>query len=154
MKFAPLVFRNLLRNKRRTILTFLSIAVSIFVFSAATSLPIVVEQLLKPTASSLRIVTQNKAGASFSLLFCLFLTEALLVAAAAGALGCAAAFITLRVLALRISTVGIPPSIIGMTGLVAFESIMAALLLGLCSAALPYGLAVRRSIAGSLRAVG
>jgi putative ABC transport system permease protein len=67
MKFAPLVVKNLLRNKRRTILTFLSVAVSIFVFTALISLPVVTEQLLKPTAASLRIVSRRKASDAFAL---------------------------------------------------------------------------------------
>ncbi len=42
MKFLPIVLRNIMRNKRRTILTVLSIAVSVFVFAALMSLPTVV----------------------------------------------------------------------------------------------------------------
>jgi putative ABC transport system permease protein len=67
MKFARLVFQNLLRNRRRTALTLSSILLSIFVFSALISLPVVAEQLLKPTASSLRVVCQNKAGGAYAL---------------------------------------------------------------------------------------
>jgi cell division protein FtsX len=39
MKYVPLILKNLMRGKRRTILTILSIAVSLFVFSALISLP-------------------------------------------------------------------------------------------------------------------
>jgi putative ABC transport system permease protein len=67
VKFAPLVLKNLLRNKRRTLLTFLSIGVSIFVFAALVSLPVVAEQILRSTASSLRVVTQSKSGGAFAL---------------------------------------------------------------------------------------
>jgi cell division protein FtsX len=42
MKFLPLIFRNLGRNRRRTLLTIVSIAVSIFIFAALMSLPAVV----------------------------------------------------------------------------------------------------------------
>jgi len=67
MKFARLVFRNLLRNRRRTILTALSIAVSMFVFSALVALPAVVERITAAQGSSLRLVCHSKAGLSYSL---------------------------------------------------------------------------------------
>jgi cell division protein FtsX len=38
MKYVQLVLKNLLRNRRRTILTVLSIGVSLFIFSALISL--------------------------------------------------------------------------------------------------------------------
>ena len=59
MKFTILVIKNLTRNKRRTILTVLSIAVSLFIFSALVSLPTVANEILADTASSTRIVTHN-----------------------------------------------------------------------------------------------
>ncbi len=67
MKFLQLVFRNLLRNRRRTILTALSIAVSVFVFSALIALPAVVDQITAARASSLRLVCHSKAGLAYSL---------------------------------------------------------------------------------------
>jgi putative ABC transport system permease protein len=67
MKYVGLVFKNLLRNKRRTALTVFSIGVSLFVFSALVSLPTVVNQVLADTASSARIVTHNKSGFIYSL---------------------------------------------------------------------------------------
>jgi putative ABC transport system permease protein len=67
MKFAALVFKNLTRNRRRTILTVLSIAVSLFIFSALASLPTVAEQILADSASSVRIACHNKAGLAYSL---------------------------------------------------------------------------------------
>jgi putative ABC transport system permease protein len=67
MKFAILVFRNLTRNKRRTILTVLSIAVSLFVFAALVSLPTMADQILADAASSLRIAVHNKAGLAYEL---------------------------------------------------------------------------------------
>ena len=62
MKLLPLVFRNLLRNKRRSILTILSIAVSIFIFAALISLPTLVAEVMRDRTNSLRLITQSKAG--------------------------------------------------------------------------------------------
>jgi putative ABC transport system permease protein len=62
-----LVFQNLLRSKRRTILTVLSIAVSLFIFSALVSLPTVANEILSDTASSTRVAAHNKAGLAYSI---------------------------------------------------------------------------------------
>src|SRR5208282_1646739 len=67
VKYTALVLKNLLRSKRRTILTVLSIAVSLFVFSALVSVPTVVQQILSETAASTRIATHNKAGLAYSI---------------------------------------------------------------------------------------
>ncbi len=67
MKYAVLVFKNLFRSKRRTILTVLSIAVSLFIFSALVSVPTVANQILSDTASSTRIAAHNKAGLAYSI---------------------------------------------------------------------------------------
>jgi putative ABC transport system permease protein len=67
MKFAALVLKNLMRSKRRTILTMVSIAVSLFIFSALVSLPAVANRILADTASSVRIAVHNKAGLTYSL---------------------------------------------------------------------------------------
>jgi putative ABC transport system permease protein len=67
MKYLGLVFKNLFRNKRRTLLTVFSIAVSLFIFSALVSLPTVANQVLADTASSARIVTHNKSGLTYSI---------------------------------------------------------------------------------------
>src|ERR1700726_3042344 len=67
MKYASLVFKNLLRSKRRTILTVLSIAVSLFIFSALVSIPTVANEILGETASSTRIACHNKAGLAYSI---------------------------------------------------------------------------------------
>jgi putative ABC transport system permease protein len=67
MKFAALVLKNLLRSKRRTILTMISIAVSLFIFSALVSLPALANRILADTASSVRIAVHNKAGLTYSL---------------------------------------------------------------------------------------
>jgi putative ABC transport system permease protein len=62
MKYLPLIFRNLLRNRRRTILSVLSIGISMFIFSALMSLPAVVRELLRDRVSNLRLDCANKAG--------------------------------------------------------------------------------------------
>ena len=67
MKYAALVFKNLVRSKRRTFLTVLSIAVSLFIFSALVSMPTVANEILGNTASSTRIATHNKAGLAYSI---------------------------------------------------------------------------------------
>ena len=67
MKYTALVLKNLVRSKRRTILTVLSIAVSLFIFSALVSVPTVADQILGDTASSTRIATHNKAGLAYSI---------------------------------------------------------------------------------------
>jgi len=67
MKFVHLVLKNMLRNKRRLALTVMSIAVSLFVFSALVSLPAVANQILAATASSVRMVCYNKAGLTYGL---------------------------------------------------------------------------------------
>jgi putative ABC transport system permease protein len=67
MKYTALVFKNLIRSKRRTFLTVLSIAVSLFIFSALVSVPTVADQILGNTASSTRIAMHNKAGLAYSI---------------------------------------------------------------------------------------
>jgi putative ABC transport system permease protein len=67
MKYMMLVLKNLMRSKRRTILTVLSIAVSLFIFSALVSMPAVVDQFLADSASSTRIAVHNKAGVTYGI---------------------------------------------------------------------------------------
>ncbi|HEY6394857.1 MAG TPA: hypothetical protein VIX12_05520, partial [Candidatus Binataceae bacterium] len=67
MKYAALVLKNLLRSKRRTILTVISIAVSLFIFSALVSIPTVANEVLADSASSVRIACHNKAGLAYAL---------------------------------------------------------------------------------------
>src|SRR6516164_1995988 len=67
MKYLKLVLRNLLRSKRRTILTILSIAVALFVFSVLVSLPSFANQFLADTASSVRIICRTKMGLAYPL---------------------------------------------------------------------------------------
>jgi len=67
VKYAMLVLKNLMRSKRRTLLTIFSIAVSLFVFSALISLPTVASELLADTASSVRVAVHNRAGLTYAL---------------------------------------------------------------------------------------
>ncbi|HUA35278.1 MAG TPA: ABC transporter permease [Candidatus Binataceae bacterium] len=67
MKYFHLLLRNLQRNRRRTILTIISIAVSIFIFCGVLILPVFFALALKSSASSLRLVCHAKAGLSFSM---------------------------------------------------------------------------------------
>src|SRR5262249_27443775 len=62
-----LVIRNLLRNRRRTLLTVLSISASLFVFSALASIPAVANRILEDSASSVRIACHNRAGLAYQL---------------------------------------------------------------------------------------
>jgi len=67
MKYLKLVLRNLLRSKRRTILTILSIAVALFIFSVLVSLPSFANQFLADTSSSVRILCRTKMGLGYPL---------------------------------------------------------------------------------------
>jgi putative ABC transport system permease protein len=67
MKFVPLIIRNLLRNRRRTILSVLSIAVSTLIFAALMSVPAVAARLLRDRVSTLRLICGNKAGFGYLL---------------------------------------------------------------------------------------
>jgi putative ABC transport system permease protein len=66
-KFARLIFKNLLRSRRRTVLTALSIAVSLFIFAVLMSLPTFANQMLADTASSVRIISRTKMGFAYPL---------------------------------------------------------------------------------------
>src|SRR5256712_8887959 len=66
-KYLTLIFKNLLRTKRRTILTILSIAISLFIFSVLVSLPTFANQMLADTTSSVRILCRTKMGLGYPL---------------------------------------------------------------------------------------
>lgn len=66
-KYLRLMVKNLLRSKRRTILTILSIAASLFIFSVLVSLPIFANQVLADTASSVRVISRTKMGFGYPL---------------------------------------------------------------------------------------
>jgi putative ABC transport system permease protein len=67
IKWLVLILKNLRRNRRRSILTVLSITVSLFIFCALASVPVVADQVLADSASSLRIACHNKAGLAYAL---------------------------------------------------------------------------------------
>jgi putative ABC transport system permease protein len=67
MKFVPLIIRNLLRNRRRTILSVLSIAVSTLIFAALMSVPAVAARLLRDRVSTLRLICASKGGFNYLL---------------------------------------------------------------------------------------
>jgi len=67
MKFPPIVFRNLLRSRRRLLLTVLSIGISTFLFATLMSLPSAFNDLLRDQVSELRLVTINNAGMLYML---------------------------------------------------------------------------------------
>jgi len=65
MKFAILMLKNIRRNRRRTLLTVLSIALSFFIFSGLVSLRSIATQLLANVASADRIACHNRAGLAY-----------------------------------------------------------------------------------------
>jgi putative ABC transport system permease protein len=67
MNYFSLVLRNITRNKRRTILTTLSITVSIFIFASLISLPELLNQVLRDRANSLRLICHSKASLFYML---------------------------------------------------------------------------------------
>ena len=67
MKYLSLIAKNLVRNRRRNVLTVFSIAVSMFIFSALVSVPTAVNQVLSNVASSRRLVVHNRAGLAYGL---------------------------------------------------------------------------------------
>jgi putative ABC transport system permease protein len=67
MKWFVLILKNLRRNRRRSILTVLSITVSLFIFCALASVPVVANQILADSASSLRVACHNKAGLAYEM---------------------------------------------------------------------------------------
>jgi len=67
MKYLPLILHNLMRNRRRTILTTLSIGLSMAIYAVVATLPAIATRYIKASASSLRIVCHNKAGLFYPL---------------------------------------------------------------------------------------
>jgi putative ABC transport system permease protein len=67
MNYLSLVLRNLTRNKRRSILTTLSITVSVFIFASLISLPGLLNQVLRDRANSLRLICHSKASLLYML---------------------------------------------------------------------------------------
>jgi hypothetical protein len=67
MRFLHLIWRNFLRHKRRNLLTPVSIATSLFLFSALASLADVPNLILRGNANSPGLVCHNSAGLAYSL---------------------------------------------------------------------------------------
>lgn len=65
MTLGTFVWRNLGRNRFRTILTALAVAFSTFLVCAVLTLPSVRDGMLSSTAGSLRLATSHKAGLSY-----------------------------------------------------------------------------------------
>ena len=62
MDFARIIFRDLGRNVRRTMMTITSIAISLFVFCALMSFAKLPDQMRANANNSVRLVCRNKAG--------------------------------------------------------------------------------------------
>jgi putative ABC transport system permease protein len=67
MKLLRLIVRNALRNRRRTILTTLSIGISLCLFAVAMTLPAIANSVLAVNNSSPRIVCFNKASMNYEM---------------------------------------------------------------------------------------
>ena len=67
MKFAWLILRSLRRNRRRNILTGLSIAISIFMFCGLASIAEIPALLMRGSAASRRLVCASAAGMGYLL---------------------------------------------------------------------------------------
>jgi putative ABC transport system permease protein len=62
MNLATLTTRNLLRNKRRTILTSLTVALSTLIFTVLMAVPASMDQIVKDSSASLRLMVNNRTG--------------------------------------------------------------------------------------------
>ena len=62
MKYLPLILRNVFRNKRRTILTILSIGVSLFLISTLRTMLASLESPLLTPESANRVVTRHQTS--------------------------------------------------------------------------------------------
>jgi putative ABC transport system permease protein len=67
VKFIWLISRSLRRNRRRNILTAISIAISIFMFCGLASIAEIPAMLMRGNAGSRRLVCSNAAGMTYSL---------------------------------------------------------------------------------------
>lgn len=62
MKFLVLMFRNMMRQARRTMLTLLTIAVATLVFAMLVAVPSSMDRLIAGAAASQRLFVTNRAG--------------------------------------------------------------------------------------------
>lgn len=67
MKYVPFILLNLSRNARRSVLTLVAIALSLFLFSALASVATVPEIVLRGNGQSTRLVCHNAAGLAYML---------------------------------------------------------------------------------------
>src|ERR1700751_3661182 len=62
MNLLRLVFRNLIRQPRRTILTTVTFAVAAFIFNVLVAIPSSMDMILRRTSESLRLYSYNADG--------------------------------------------------------------------------------------------
>jgi putative ABC transport system permease protein len=62
VNLATLVARNLRRNRRRTILTALTVALSTLIFTVLMAVPASMDQIIKDASASLRVMVNNRTG--------------------------------------------------------------------------------------------
>lgn len=67
MKFLPLIWRNLTRNKLRTVLTALAIAFAVALVCLLQTMPAGMDMILNNYASNTRVVVHNEAGLVYPL---------------------------------------------------------------------------------------
>ena len=67
MKFLPLIWRNLTRNKLRTVLTALAIAFAVALVCLLQTMPAGMDMILNDYASNTRVVVHNEAGLVYPL---------------------------------------------------------------------------------------
>jgi putative ABC transport system permease protein len=67
MNLATLVSRNLRRNRRRTILTALTVALSTLIFTVLMAVPASMDQVIKQASGSLRVMINNRTGPWYGL---------------------------------------------------------------------------------------
>src|SRR5215469_7408467 len=67
MKFLPLIFRNLTRNRRRTVLTILSISMSLFLVSTLWTLLQELESPPQTPESATRVITRHQTSLANSM---------------------------------------------------------------------------------------
>jgi putative ABC transport system permease protein len=67
MKFAVIVWRNLRRSRRRSLLTIVAISLAAFTYSSLAGLPSVTRRLFSTPASARRVVVTNTSGFFYSL---------------------------------------------------------------------------------------
>jgi putative ABC transport system permease protein len=67
MTLATLTARNLLRNRRRTVLTVLTVALSTLISTVLMAVPASMDQIIKDASASLRVMVNNRTGPWYGL---------------------------------------------------------------------------------------